>query len=143
MGIAYFCERNKDPVIVVWDGTVNLEQWQIHLRRMLADSSYALARSQVSDLRYSVLDSSITEDTIRSTVELLAGQTDVIRGKRIAIIAGAQWEQAKNAELHLLRLAVDPIVFTDLVHACWWLGVDEVRVGSEIKRVRLALRGDS
>ena len=140
MSIGYVCKPEKQLVIVVWDGTINLDQWREHLRRLLADSDYALLKYQLTDLRFSEIDPSVQGLDIQRTVDFMAAQPDRLAGKKIAIVAGNEWERPKQAESLLEKLSVQPIVFNDLVTACLWLGADVVEVGNTIKRVRQILR---
>jgi len=143
MSIGYVCKPEQQLVIAVWDGTINLAQWRDHLRRMFADPDYALVKYQLTDLRFSEIDSSVKGLDIKRVVNFMATQPDKIAGKKIAIVAGNEWERPKQAESLLEAVSVHPIVFTDLVTACLWLGADVVEIGNIIKEIRLKLRGNS
>jgi hypothetical protein len=140
MSIDYVCNPEKLLVIAVWDGVVSLDQWREHLERMLADPQYAAAKFQLSDLRFSSVDKSFSRAGIQRTIKFMATQPEKISGKKIAMVAGAEWEKPKYVELLLQGIAMRPIVFNDLTRACLWLGVDVVEVGNVIKQIRIDLR---
>ena len=127
-------------MIVVWDGLVDLAQWQAHVPRMLSDPQYVPAAAQLTDLRFSSIDESIGEDDIRRMTDYFATQHSKLEGKRLAIVAGGEWEKPKQVELSLKSQMVQTIVFNDLVTACVWLGTDVVEAGREIQQLRLKLR---
>jgi hypothetical protein len=140
MGIDYVYKPEKRLVIVVWDGVVNLDQWQAHLRHMFADAEYPLAKYHLTDLRFSSIDPSITEEGIRRAVDFMGAQGEKIIGKKFAIVAGDEWERPKFIEPLLQALSTHPIVFNDLVTACLWLGADVAEAGNTIKEIRSNLR---
>ncbi len=143
MSIGYVVKLDTKLVVVAWDGMTKLIEWQDHLTRLFADPDYVSAKIQLTDTRFSSIDPSITGDEIRRVVESMAVERDKIAHKRLAIVAGPDWERAKLVERLLQPLMATPIVFTDLITACLWLGLDPADVGNEIKQLRLSLRHTS
>ena len=140
MGIEYLCKSDRKLAIVVWDGLVTWGVWREHLQRMLLDPAWVPMESQISDLRRSTVDQSITIAQIQEMVSLFAAQRQRSALKRVAIVAGNQWEKPKQAEGALPAVSVLPIVFNDLSTACIWLGAEVGEVERDIDQLRLKLR---
>ena len=140
MAIDYVCKTDRRLVVVVWDQRVTLDQWRAHLERMFADPGYARADAQLTDMRFSSLDASITEMEIHRTVDTYIAERGLMARKRLAIVAGPDWDKAKLVERLIEPLNVRPIVFTNLITACTWLSLDVVEIGNALKEMRLKLR---
>ena len=140
MGIAYSCRQDSKLAIVVWDGHVTWDQWNEHLQRMLIDPDYAPLQLQITDLRYSTTDPSISNDPIQAMVDLVSSHREKLSLRKVAIVAGDDWKKPKLAEVGLQSIAISPIVFDDMANACLWLGVDLVEVNEVIRKIRTRLR---
>jgi hypothetical protein len=141
MAIDYVCMTEKRLVLVVWDQRVTVDQWRAHLQRMFADPCYARADAQLADLRYSTIDASVTEMEIHRIVDTtFVAERNLLAHKRLAIVAGPDWEKPKLVEQLIEPLNVRPIVFTNLVTACTWLSLEVVEIGNALKEMRLNLR---
>jgi hypothetical protein len=143
MGIAYVCKPNRKLAVVVWDGLVTSDAWREHLQRMLIDPNYAPMQSQITDLRYSSISPTISDDQIKAMVDLMESQRKNISLSKFAIVAGSEWNKPQLAAFGLKSISVNPIVFNDLETACLWLGVDGEEVGKDIQQLRLKLRQGS
>jgi hypothetical protein len=143
MAIDYVYKPDRRLVIVVWDGTIKTGQWRKHLIRIFADANFRRAEMQLTDLRSSIIDPAVTNNTILRAVSFLAGQREHISQKKLAIVAGADWEKPKLVERLIEPLQVRPIVFTNLMTACAWLDLDVIETGREIQQLRLKLRSNS
>lgn len=94
---------------------------------------------QLTDLRSCTIDPAIPNSAILRAVSFLARRRQQISQKKLAIVAGADWEKPKLIE----PLQVRPIVFTNLMTACAWLDLDVTETGREIQQIRLNLRSNS
>ena len=140
MGIAYLCKPDRKLAVVVWDGIVTWDVWREHLERMFMDTAWAPMEAQISDMRHSTADQTITITQIQEMVALLAAQRQRVALKKVAILAGSDWEKPKEAEGTLPSVSVLPIVFNDLSTACVWLGADVGEVERDVQQLRLKLR---
>ncbi len=140
MGIDYIYRADQRLMIVVWDGMIKAGQWRAHLIRIFADPDFRRAEIQLTDLRYSTIDPSISDNAIYRAVGFLVRRRELIAQKKLAIVAGSEWEKPKLVEHLIQHLTVRPIVFTNLVTACTWLNLDVVDIGQEIQQIRLELR---
>ena len=140
MGIAYVCKPNRKLAVVVWDGLVTAEAWREHLQRMLIDPDYAPMQSQITDLRYSSISPTISDDQIRAMVDRIDSQRKNISLSKFAIVAGSEWNKPQQVAVGLQSISITPIVFNDLNTACLWLGVDLLEVDKDIQQIRLELR---
>ena len=143
MAIGYVYRPDRRLVIVVWDGMVKAGQWRAHLIRIFADANFRQAEMQLTDLRYATIDPGVTNNAVLRAVSFLARRRQQISHKKLAIVAGAEWEKPKLVERLIEPLQVRPIVFTNLITACAWLGLDVVDIGHEIQQIRLKLRQSS
>lgn len=143
MSIDYVCKPNLKLAIVVWDGLITWDIWQEHLHRIFSDPAYAPMQMQISDLRFSSINPTIANDEIKTMKDLFADQRERVSLKKVAMVAGDEWNKLKLAEFALQTLSVSSIVFNDLVTACLWLGVDVLEVGQEIQQIRIKLRQNS
>jgi hypothetical protein len=142
MSIRYICKPELKLAVVVWDGVVTWDDWHAHLRRMFTDPVYAPIQSQFTDLRFSSISPTISNDQIQMMVDLIVDMRKKISLMKLAIVAGNDWDKPKLVEIALQPLSINSIVFNDLVTACLWLGVDVVKIGRDIQNIRLALRQD-
>jgi hypothetical protein len=140
MSIGYICKPNLKLVIAVWDGIVTWDIWREHLQRMFSDPAYAPMEIQITDLRFSTISPTIAEDQIQIMKELLTSQREKVSLKKVAIVAGDEWNIPKLGEFALQTIFINSIVFNDLTTACLWLGADVVEVGEDIKQIRIKLR---
>jgi hypothetical protein len=140
MRIDYICKPNLKLAIAVWDGSVTWDNWQAHLHRMFSDPAYAPMQIQITDLRFSSINPTISNDEIQAMRNLLADQRERISLNKVAIVAGDDWSKPKLAEFALQTISVNSIVFNDLNTACLWLGVNVVEVGQDIEQIRIKLR---
>ncbi len=140
MGIGYVCKPNLKLAIVVWGGTVALDDWRVHLQSMLQDPDYVPMKIQITDMRFASIKPDITKDQIQSVFASVAALLKIASLTKLAMVAGSEWDKSKGAELALKSLSVDSIVFNDPVTACVWLGVDAVEVGRDIQQIRLGFR---
>ena len=143
MAIDYVYKPDRQLVIVVWDGTIKAGQWRAHLIRIFADPNFRRAEMQLTDLRSCTIDPAIPNSAILRAVRFLARRRQQISQKKLAIVAGADWEKPKLVEHLIEPLEVRPIVFTNLITACTWLDLDVVDIGHEIQQIRLKLRHNS
>ena len=143
MGIAYACKPDRKLALVVWDGAVTWDDWWQHYPQMLSDPDFAPMQTQISDLRYASVSAAISNDNIRTMVDLLASQREHLSLRKIAIVAGAEWDKLKRAAGGIESVSVAAIVFNDLTAACHWLGVDAVAAAADIEELRLKLREQS
>jgi hypothetical protein len=140
MGIAYVCKPDRKLALVVWDGVVTWDDWWQHLPRMLSDPDFAAMEIQLTDLRYAAISPTISKDQIQTMVDLLRAQREHLSLRKVAIVAGDQWEKPKLAALGFESVSVAAIVFNELTASCQWLGVDAAAVAADIEELRPKLR---
>jgi len=140
MSIGYICKPNERIAIIVWDGLVTLDQWRNHVDKMFADPAYVSLKLQLSDLRFSIFDGSITDEKIREVVDHIGTRQKMFSLSKLAMVAGTDWAKTKLAESLIQMLSITPIVFADLHTACRWLGLDVVNIGRDIQQIRVQLR---
>jgi hypothetical protein len=143
MAINYLCKPQLRLAVVVWDGVITLEDWRAHLHRMLSDPEYAPMQSQLTDLRFSSISGKISDIKIQDMINSMAALRRNISLKKLAMVAGSEWNKPRLAALALKPFFVNSIVFNDLSTACVWLGVDAAEVGRDIQDLRLSLQQDS
>ena len=114
-----------------------------HVRRFLDGPEYPLVQYQLADLRDASVKPYLTEAEIGRVVKYMQNQLGTLGGKKIAIVAGNDWETPKRAEALLKSLSVTPIVFNSLSTACVWLGQEVVEVENAIKEIRMSHRYES
>ncbi len=140
MAIDYTYAATNRLIVVAWDQNVSLQEWQAHLERMFVDPNYSQADYQLVDMRFAIIGPSITEAQIRRIVAEVESKSRLIIHKKLAIVAGSDWDKIKLFEKLIEPYGVRPVVFTNLLTACTWIGADVIEVGEEVKRMRLGLR---
>jgi hypothetical protein len=140
MSIEYAIKSERGLVLVVWDGRVTTAAWLTHLRRLFADPQYGSCTLQLTDLRAAKISPKINGPAIGRVIEFVASQRTLVARKRIAIIAGADWDRPKDFEARVQEYVARAIVFNALDTACSWLGQEAAQVTREIDELRRRIR---
>ena len=136
MPIASRCDTQTGLVIDVYDGEVSFPEWREHIGGLLDDPSWLATTRSLSDLS-TVRLAPLSDDDRVSMLSLFEARNVRVRGRRMAIVAGSVWGTAKDVErTAIARLHARPIVFSNVVTACVWLGVDELLVKTAIGELR-------
>jgi hypothetical protein len=143
MGIGYICKPDIKLAITVWDGLITWDYWRKHLEKLFSDPDYASMQLQITDLRNSSIGPTITDEEIKAMTDLLDSQRQKVSMKKVAMVAGDEWNKPKLAEFALHAISINAIVFNDLETACIWLGINIKEVTQDIYQIRLKLQQKS
>jgi hypothetical protein len=124
----------------VWDGAITAADWQQHLQATFDDPEWPAVTRNLTDLRSADL-SSITETDRAESVALYGPNAQHVRGKKSAVVAGGNFDRAREFESHDEPAGLRLIVFNDLFNACTWLGIDTGTAMDALAELRAELRG--
>jgi hypothetical protein len=142
MGIAYRIDKQLAFMTTVWDGAISAADWRDHLQATFDDPNWPGVVRNLSDLRSADL-SALTEADRAEMVAMYEPHGEHIRGKKSAVIAGDNFERAREFESHNEPPGLRTIVFNDLFNACTWLGIDISQANEMLDELRGELRGCS
>ena len=129
-----------DVLIVVWDGLVSGSHWEDHTRQRLADDpTWPSGTRRLADIT-SFDPSALTSPDIAVVVELLRSRISRLVGTRIAVVASAGWDLARDFERQIDHLGTTTIVFNEVKSAADWLGIDLDDARATITRLRNEFR---
>jgi hypothetical protein len=140
MGIAYRIDKPFAFMTAVWDGVISAADWREHLLATFADPDWPAVVRSLSDLRSADL-SAITDQDRDEIVALYEPYAEHVRGTKSAVIAGDNFERAREFESRNEPPGLRTIVFNDLFNACTWLGIDIAQVNETIDDLRRELGG--
>jgi len=139
MGIAYRLERPLGLMTTVWDGAITAVDWQEHLQATFDDPNWPSVTRNLTDLRSADL-SAITDTDRVESVSLYGPHAQHVRGKKSAVVAGGNFDRAREFESHDEPPGLRLIVFNDLFNACTWLGIDTATAMGTLDELRTELR---
>jgi len=139
MGIAYRLEKQLGLMTTVWDGAITADDWQSHLRETFDDPDWPAVTRNLTDLRSADL-TAITESTRVESVAMYGPYAQHVRGKKSAVVAGDNFDRARDFESHNEPPGLRLIVFNDLFNACTWLGIDTSTSTDTLEQLRSDLR---
>ena len=142
MGIAYRIDKQLALMTTVWDGVISAAGWREHLRSSFADPDWPAVERNLSDLRGADL-TAIGENDRVEMVAMYEPHLEHVRGKKSAVIAGDNFDRAREFESHNEPPGLRTIVFNDLFNACTWLGIDIAQANETFDDLRRELRGCS
>ena len=91
-------------------------------------------------LRSAVADLSIDESGIKQAAEFIGSNLLKTTGRRVAVVAGKEFDRSKLFENLVKSHLLNVIVFNDLSTACTWLGIDTMETQQEIQQIHIKLR---
>jgi hypothetical protein len=104
-----------------------------------ADADWPSVTRNLTDLRSADL-SAITETDRVESVALYGPHAQHVRGKKSAVVAGGNFDRAREFESHDEPQGLRLIVFNDLFNACTWLGIDTDSAMDALDELRAELR---
>src|SRR5689334_22541234 len=116
MGIAYRLDKQLGLMTTVWDGAIAAEDWQKHLRDTFDDPDWPSVMRNLTDLRFADV-SAITEAHRVQSVAMYGPYAQHVRGKKSAVVAGDNFDRAREFESHNEPAGLRLIVFNDLFNA--------------------------
>jgi hypothetical protein len=139
MGIAYRLEKQLGLMTTVWDGEVTADDWQEHLQQTFDDPDWPSVTRNLTDLRSADL-SGITDAHRVESVAMYGPHNQHVQGKKSAVVAGGNFDRAREFESHNEPPGLRMIVFNDLFNACTWLGIDTSAATDTLEALRGELR---
>jgi hypothetical protein len=140
VGIAYRVDEPEGLSIGVWAGRVTVEEVAHHVATLAATPAWGAHGRILTDLSALDEDSRPTVEQISKLVELirseLSGRTAALQW---AVIANTAFDDATRFAEGLADDARRLIVFSTVLPACTWLGVD----ASRVLRVAAELRDEA
>jgi hypothetical protein len=141
MSIAYEINKDMGATCVVWDRTVNAEQFLAQANRLSSDANWPpLERRHITDLRSAFLDASMNDATLEQVADIYGCQPGRLANMKIAIVAHHGFERASAFERMLMRYGPRVVVFNQVNTACTWLGMPFERVETRLHQLRAAAR---
>jgi len=130
MGISYRCDPATGVSIEVWHGAVSLDVARLHVEQLAKDPEWAASRRIITDLRGLEPDSRPTADQIKGLGDAFLQQLAyLVSDAKWSVIADEAFAEALVFGEQIRHEVRRMIVFSNLVTACVWLGVepDDVR----------------
>lgn len=130
MGIAYRCDPATGVSVEVWDGTISFDVAALHVEQLSKDPEWAASRRIVTDLTGMAADSRPDADDLRRLSDAFLHQlAHLVSDAKWSVIADSAFAEALVFGEHVRHGVRRMIVFTNLVTACVWLGIepDDVR----------------
>ena len=139
MGIAQRYVEAAELIVTVWDGSIVAEDWIESSRAQATDPNWSPSRKRLTDVSSADTSGLVAAD-VQAVTGLYRDAHTAMSGLRLAIVASAAWELARETERLFDPLGVNTIVFTQVPTACTWLGVDSALVLPVIVELREQLR---
>jgi hypothetical protein len=139
MGIAYRLDKPLGLMTAVWDGEITAEAWQEHLRKTFDDPDWPSVGRNLTDLRSADL-SAITDRNRVEAVAMYGPHAQHVQGKKSAVVAGDNFDRARDFESRNEPAGLRLIVFNDLFNACTWLGIDTAAATDTLEELRSEAR---
>jgi hypothetical protein len=136
MPIGYRLDHERGITLVVWDGTVGLNEVLAHVEHLRADPDYPAGNLHLTDLRTFVPAGPPPIDELGPAVLSAYARP----GFRWAVVAVEAFAGVKELMDAVVPAGLDMIAFTDLHTACVWLGVDPAWARQTLVEVRDELR---
>jgi len=140
MGIAYRIDKQLAFMTTVWDGAISAADWRDHLEATFTDANWPGVVRNLTDLRSADL-SAITDADRAEMAAMYEPHGEHVRGKKSAVIAGDNFDRARDFESRNEPPGLRMIVFNDLFNACTWLGIDISQANATLDELRQELRG--
>jgi hypothetical protein len=143
MGIAYRCDPETGLSVEVWHGAISLDVAALHVEQLANDPEWAASRRIVTDLTTMSSESRPSADDVKHLGDAFLHQLAyLVSDAKWSVIADSTFAEALVFGEHVRHEVRRMIVFTNLVTACVWLGVDPEVVQPVINELRLQLRSD-
>jgi hypothetical protein len=137
MGIAYRCDPTTGVGIEVWHGKVGFDVARMHVDQLANDPEWAASRRIVTDLTGLASESVPNADQIKGLSDAFLQQLAyLVSDAKWSIIADEALAEALTFGEQIRHEVRRMIVFTNLVTACVWLGVDREDVEPVIDELR-------
>jgi hypothetical protein len=144
MGIAYRCDPATRVSIEVWHGEVTLDVARLHVGQLAKDPDWAASRRIITDLSGLGSESRPDADQIAALGDAFLQQLAyLVTDAKWAIIADQAFADALAFGEHIRHEVRRMIVFTNVVTACVWLGLDRDDVEPVITELRGQIRAES
>jgi hypothetical protein len=144
MGIAYRCDPATRLSVEVWQGQVVLDVARLHVEQLAKDPEWAASRRIVTDLTGLAPESRPTADQVTRLGDAFLQQLAyLVSDAKWAVIAESAFAEALVFGEQIRHEVRRMIVFTNLVTACVWLGVEPEDVQPVIDDLRRQIRVDS
>jgi hypothetical protein len=144
MGIAYRCDPVTRVSIEVWHGEVTLDVARLHVEQLAKDPDWAASRRIVTDLTGLASASRPHSDQIAALADAFLQQLAyLVTDAKWSIIADQAVADALAFGERVRHEVRRMIVFTNLITACVWLGVDRDEVEPVIDELRGQIRAES
>ena len=143
MGIAYRCDAATGLSVEVWHGTVTLDVAVLHLQQLAKDPEWAASRRIVTDLSGLAPESRPDADQIRRLGDaFLHHLAYLVADAKWSIVADRAFAEALVFGEQVRHEVRRMIVFTNLVTACVWLGLERDDVQPVIDDLRSQIRAE-
>jgi hypothetical protein len=144
VGIAYRCDPETRVSIEVWHGEVTLDVARLHVEQLAKDPDWAASRRIVTDISGLSSESRPDADQIAALGDAFLHQLAYLVGSaKWSIIADEAFAEALVFGERIRHEVRRMIVFTNLVTACVWLGLDPDDVEPVIDELRGQIRPES
>jgi hypothetical protein len=143
MGIAYRCDPTTRIGVEVWHGDVGFDVARLHVEQLAKDPDWAASRRIISDLTGLASESLPSADQIRGLSDAFLQQLAyLVTDAKWSIIADRAFAEALVFGEQVRHEVRRMIVFTNLVTACVWLGVERGDVEPVIEDLRRQIRAE-
>jgi hypothetical protein len=144
VGIAYRCDPETRVSIEVWHGDVTLDVARLHVEQLAKDPDWAASRRIITDLSGLASESRPNADQIVALGDAFLQQLAyLVSSAKWSIIADQAFADALVFGERIRHEVRRMIVFTNLVMACVWLGLDRDDVEPVINDLRGQIRAES
>jgi len=143
MGIAYRCNPETGVSVEVWHGTISFDVATLHIEQLAKDPEWAASRRIVTDLTTMSLESRPSADQVRALGDAFLHQLAyLVSDVKWSVIADGAFAEALVFGEHVRHEVRRMIVFTNLLTACAWLGVEPGDVKPVIDELRSQVGAD-
>jgi hypothetical protein len=143
MGIAYRCDPTTRIGIEVWHGNVGLDVARLHVEQLAKDPDWTASRRIITDLTGLAQESRPSPEQIRRLSDAFLQQLAyLVTDAKWSIVADRAFAEALVFGEQVRHEVRRMIVFTNLVSACVWLGIDRAEVEPVIKELRREIRAE-
>jgi hypothetical protein len=140
MGIASVYVEPGDLLVIVWDGTVTLAEWQQSVSRQLEDESgWRQGRRRLVDITTADV-SELEPADVKHVVETTVPRIRSVAGRRQAIVTTLDSNLANEFAQRSTQIGALTIVFDRLEPACAWLDVEASAMRPYLETLRTELR---
>ncbi|MFA5833298.1 MAG: hypothetical protein WDA22_07475 [Bacteroidota bacterium] len=143
VSIQYNIQKEKNLIISLWHHNVTFDQWMNNVKKLIVEPDFKQAVKQIVDIHIGSADISIGQEEIKQVVDFIAQHPEVILGRKIAIVAGKEFNRSSFFTQLARSQFLNAIVFNDLQTACKWLGVDRQEAEVSIERIRKELQQET